>query len=164
MSVRALFWLTVIAAMALSLLPWPAWLEPYWAAMVLIYWGLEVRGLGRLGAAFAIGLGLDILLASQLGQHALSLVIIVYIIERFRSRIRFFPAWQQAMIVGLILLNDKIVLLWVLWLRGELWPGWAYWVPPLIAALLWPWLFLGLDRLRSMGRSSRRSRRSSNRH
>lgn len=144
---------TLIAATLLALVPLPSLLEilwPYWMALVLIYWCLETRGLITLGLAFTLGLMLDFLTGSLLGQHALSLVILVYLVTRFRARLRFFPLWQQALSVLALLLNDRIILLWIISLRGEPLPSFAFWLPPLIGTLVWPGLFLLLDRYRSI--------------
>jgi rod shape-determining protein MreD len=142
---------TLAAAMVLTLLPLPAVLEvlrPYWVALVLIYWGLETQGMVSLGMAFLTGLLLDLLTGSLLGLHALSLVILVYLVMRFRARLRFFPPWQQALSVLALLVNDRIILLWIISLRGDPLPSLAFWLPPIVGTLLWPWLFILLDRIR----------------
>lgn len=142
---------TLAAAMVLTLLPLPAALEvlrPYWVALVLIYWGLETQGMVSLGMAFLTGLLLDLLTGSLLGLHALSLVILVYLVMRFRARLRFFPPWQQALSVLALLVNDRIILLWIISLRGDPLPSLAFWLPPIVGTLLWPWLFILLDRIR----------------
>lgn len=146
---------SLLAVLGLTLMPLPAGFEdarPYWAALVLIYWNLEAGRLRYLGQAFAGGLILDVLTGSLLGQHALSLVIISYLVERFRFRIRFFPPWQQAGVVMLLLFNDRIVQLWIIGLVGDRWPAWQWWLAPLVGMLLWPWLFLLLDALRQRER------------
>lgn len=143
--------LTIAAGMLLTLLPWPAALDPlapYWVALVLIYWSLEVRNCISLGAAFLIGLLLDLLTGSLLGMHALSLVVMVYLVRRFRARLRFFPPWQQALAVLALLVNDRIILLWITALLGEPVPTWHYWLAPIVGTAVWPWLFLLLDHLR----------------
>lgn len=152
--------ITVAAAIVLTLLPMPHYLEflrPYWVALVLIYWCLETQDLVSLGFAFVIGLVLDLLTATLLGQHALSLVILVYLVTRFRSRLRFFPPWQQALSVLALLLNDRVILLWIVSLRGEPLPSSLYWVAPLVGTAIWPWLFLLLDSFR--GRMRQRATR-----
>jgi rod shape-determining protein MreD len=152
---RSLVFLTIMAAVLLSLLPLPEVLspfKPYWVAMVVIYWSLETYDMIGLGAAFLTGLVLDILSGSLMGMHALSLVVIVFLVQRFRSRLRFFPPWQQALSVLGLLINDRIILIWITALLGEPLPTWKYWLPPLIGMALWPWLFLLLDRVRAMSR------------
>jgi rod shape-determining protein MreD len=146
---------TVAAAVVLTLLPLPPILDlmrPYWVALVIIYWGLETQDHITLGLAFSIGILLDLLTASLLGLHALSLVIIVYLVTRFRARLRFFPPWQQALSVLALLVNDRIILLWIISLRGEPLPSLEFWLPPIIGTALWPWLFLLLDRVRGIMR------------
>jgi len=151
----SIIFITIIASFVLTLLPLPAVLEsmrPYWVALVIIYWGLETQDFISLGFAFTIGLLLDLLSASLLGLHALSLVIIVYLVTRFRPRLRFFPPWQQALSVLALLINDRIILLWISSLRGEPLPSLDFWLPPIVGTLLWPWLFLLLDRYRGVMR------------
>lgn len=146
---------SLLAVLPLTLMPLPEALtgaRPYWGALVMIYWNLEAGRLRHLGQAFVGGLVLDVMTGSLLGQHALSLVIISYLVERFRYRIRFFPTWQQAAVVMLLLFNDRIVQLWIIGLVGDRWPTWQWWLAPLIGMLLWPWIFLLLDALRQRER------------
>ena len=152
---RSLIFLTIVAAVLLSLLPLPEMLlpfKPYWVAMVVIYWSLETRGIISMGLAFLIGLVLDVLSGSLMGLHALSLVVMVFLVQRFRSRLRFFPPWQQAFSILGLLVNDRIILIWITVLLGESLPTWKYWLPPLVGMALWPWLFLFLDRIRARKR------------
>lgn len=150
--------LSLLGAIFLTLMPLPTVAEParpYWVAMVLIYWNLEAGSLRRLGQAFILGLLIDLLTGTLLGQHALSLVIISYLTERFRNQLRFFPVWQQAAAVMALLFNDRIVQLWVIGLVDDAWPPWTWWLAPFIGMLLWPWLFLLLDRMRQRQRLQR---------
>ena len=147
--------ISLAVAFALALIPLPPTLDmlrPYWVALVLIYWCLETQGIVSLGLAFLLGLLLDLLTGSLLGLHALSLVIMVYLVSRFRARLRFFPPWQQALSVLALLINDRIILIWIISLRGEPMPALDFWLPPVIGTLLWPWLFLLLDRYRGVMR------------
>lgn len=153
-----LIFLTILAAVLISLFPLPEVLlpfKPYWVALVVIYWSLETKGVISLGMAFLTGLVLDILSGSLMGMHALSLVIMVFLVQRFRSRLRFFPPWQQALSVFALLVNDRIILIWITALLGEPIPTWKYWLPPLIGMAVWPWLFLLIDRIRAMTRQQR---------
>lgn len=147
----ALMWLTLIAGFILTLLPVGELLRsmwPYWVALVMVYWALEGNRLRSLGHAFVIGLLLDIFTGSLLGQHALSLLIISFLLERFRNQLRFFPPWQQAVAVMALLFNDRIVSFCVLWVSGEPLPPLLWWLAPMVGMVIWPWLFLGFDRIR----------------
>jgi len=150
-----IIFITIVVAFVLTLLPLPPLLDimrPYWVALVIIYWCLETQDRISLGQAFIFGITLDLLSGSLLGLHALSLVIIVYLVTRFRARLRFFPPWQQALSVLALLINDRIILLWIISLRGEPLPSLDFWLPPVIGTLFWPWLFLLLDRYRGVMR------------
>jgi len=147
--------ITLAAACFLTVLPLPAVLgplRPYWVALVMIFWCLETQALISLSSAFLTGLVLDLLTGSLLGMHALELVILVYLVTRFRARLRFFPPWQQALSVLALLLNDRIIVLWIISLKGDPLPSASYWLAPLVGTLLWPWVFLLLDRYRSLAR------------
>lgn len=148
---------SLVVAFVLTLIPQsdlirPIW--PFWVAMVMIYWVLEGNRLRHLGQAFFIGLLLDVLTGSLLGQHALSLVVMSFLLERFRNQLRFFPPWQQAVAVMALLMNDRILQLWVVVIGNEPWPPVLWWTAPLVGMVLWPWLFLALDALRQSRRLS----------
>ena len=150
-----MFWATLGLALLLMLLPLPAAIapfKPYWPALVLIYWALESGDRVNLGLAFMIGLGADVVDGVLLGEQALRLTALVFIVLRFRSRLRFFPMWQQGLAVLALLLNDRILQLAVRAFASEPLPTWGYWISPLIGALLWPFVFLLLDNLRARWR------------
>jgi len=146
---------TLVAAIMLTLVSLPPVLDalrPYWVALVLIYWCLETQGLITLGSAFGTGLLLDLLTGSLFGMHALSLVVLIYLVIHFRARLRFFPTGQQALSVLALLLNDRIILLWIIILRGDPLPSLGFWLPPIVGAMLWLPVFLVLDRFRGIMR------------
>lgn len=152
---RASRWLFVgslVIALAAMLVPLPDVLEPfkpYWPALMLLYWCLESEDRVTLGMAFAVGLGADLLNGVVLGEQALRLCALVFIAVRFRSRLRFFPMWQQTLAVLALLLNDRILLLIVRLLAGTSVPPAQWWIAPFVGAALWPFLFLLLDDLRA---------------
>lgn len=146
------FAVTVFAAYLLALMPMPASLaviKPFWLALVLIYWALEAPHRMGLGLAFALGLAGDLATGTLFGEQALRLVVLTFIVLRFRSRLRFFPMWQQSLAVLALLLNDRAVVLMIRAFAGEGLPPWSFWWAPIAGTVLWPWLFLLFDDLRS---------------
>ncbi len=142
---------TLVFALLSMLVPLPGALEPfkpYWPALVLLYWALEGSERINLGLAFVVGLCADLFDGVLLGEQALRLCALVFIVLRFRSRLRFFPMWQQALAVLALLLNDRVLLLIVRAFAGESMPPAAWWISPFVGAALWPFLFLLLDDLR----------------
>jgi len=153
----ALYAFSLIAALLLSLLPLPpllAPLRPFWLALVLCYWLLEAPDRTGLGHAFLLGLVADLIFGTLLGEHALRLTVVAFIVLRFRARLRFFPLWQQALAVLALLFNDRVVTLMIGGATGQAWPDPSFWLAPVIGATLWPWLFLLLDHLRLRLRGS----------
>lgn len=147
-----LFWGSVLLCFLLQLMPLPQALlplKPYWLALVLVYWTLETPERIGLGLAFMLGLAGDALTGELLGEHALRLCILCFILLRFRARLRFFPMWQQALAVLALLLNDRIVMLMIRAAIGIPLPPPSFWLAPLVGMLAWPWLFLLLDDVRA---------------
>jgi rod shape-determining protein MreD len=143
--------LSLLVALLLALLPMPLSLQPlrpYWLALVLAYWVMEDPDRIGLGFAFLIGLVADLVIGSLLGEQALRLVVITFILQRFRARLRFFPMSQQALAIGALLLNDRIVTLAIRVTLGEPVLPSLTWFSPLIGMLLWVPVFMLLDGLR----------------
>jgi len=143
--------LSVLAALLLGLLPLaPALqpLRPYWLALVVAYWVIEAPDRTGLGTAFIVGLIADLAFGSLLGEQALRLVVITFILQRFRARLRFFPLSQQALAVGALLLNDRIVTAAIGLALGTPSAPPMTWLAPLLGMLLWPPVFLLIDALR----------------
>lgn len=142
---------SLLLALLLGLVPMPALLQPvrpYWLALVLAYWVLEAPDKVGLGVAFLLGVVADLAFGGLLGEQALRLVIMVFILDRFRARLRFFPVSQQAAAIGLLLLNDRVVGIGIHLALGAVQLPWAYWLAPLLGMLLWAPLHLVLDSLR----------------
>lgn len=147
---------SLLLALVLGLLPLPDLLQPfrpYWLALVLAYWVIEAPERAGLGLAFVCGLVADLVFGGVLGEQSLRLVVMAFILQRFRAQLRFFPMVQQALAVGGLLLNDRVIAAGVhLVARQPQLPA-SYWWAPLVGMLLWGPLFLLLDGLRE-GRKS----------
>ena len=122
--------------------------RPYVLAMLLCYWLLEAPDRVGLGTAFLAGLAADLVSGTLLGEQALRLVVMAFLVQRFRARLRFFPLWQQALAVFALLLNDRLVDQAIHATAGDGLLPWASWLSPFVGFALWPWLFLLLDGLR----------------
>ena len=141
---------SVFGALLLGLLPLPEWLQPlrpYWLALVVAYWVIEDPDRVGLGFAFAMGLLADLAFGGLLGEQALRLVIMTFILQRFRAQLRFFPLSQQALAIGGLLLNDRVVSAALHFALGEPQLPWAFWWAPLLGMVLWAPVFLLLDTL-----------------
>lgn len=151
---RSLGWLfggSFALAFLLQLMPLPQFLlplKPFWVGLVLVYWAIETPERTGLGFAFLLGLTGDVLTGELLGEQALRLLVLAFIVLRFRARLRFFPVWQQALAVLALLLNDRVVMLMVRGFSGAPMPPVEFWIAPLVGMLAWPFVFLLFDDLR----------------
>jgi len=142
---------SLLLAIVLGLLPLPQVLQPlrpYWLALVLAYWVLEAPEHAGLGLAFIAGLLADLAFGSQLGEQALRLVVMTFILQRFRARLRFFPVWQQSLAIGALLLNDRVIGMAVHLALGVQPLPWSYWFAPLLGMVLWGPVYVALDTMR----------------
>ena len=142
---------SILVAILLGLVPLPAPLQPlrpYWLALVLAYWLLEAPDRVGLSVSFMIGLVADLAFGGLLGEQALRLVVLAFILERFRARLRFFPMSQQAMTMGVLLLNDRVINAVIHLVMGVPQVPVLTWCAPLIGAVLWAPLHFLLDALR----------------
>jgi len=136
---------TVVLALMLAIVPMPEWgrtSRPEWALLVLVYWSMALPRRVGVGVGWGVGLCVDVLTGSLLGEHALGYAVVVYLVVRLHLQIRVYPPWQQAVLVlGLLVLN-QLLCLWVLGITGRA-PGqlFSYLVPSLFGMLLWPWVF-----------------------
>ncbi|HEX8776861.1 MAG TPA: rod shape-determining protein MreD, partial [Rhodanobacter sp.] len=142
------FWICIALSLLLMLMPLPAMvqpLKPYWPALVLVYWALETSDRVTVGLAFGVGLAADLLNGALLGDQAVRLAVLVFIVLRFRSRLRFFPMWQQALAVWLLLLNNHVLQALIRAFAGDPRMPVQSWLAPAVGAAIWPFVFLLLD-------------------
>lgn len=143
--------LSLLAALLLAIVPMPEWIaafRPDWVAVVLLYWCVVAPDKLGMLTALGMGLALDVLTGSLLGQHALALLVIVYLCQRFPPRIRVIPLAQlTAMIVALLALYE-LLLFWVDGTAGRTVPLIDRWAPVLSSALVWMLALAILDRWR----------------
>lgn len=143
--------LSLMGALLLTLLPMPAAVQVYrpeWVALVVIYWCLAAPERVGVGVAWGMGIMLDVISGTLLGQHALALALVAYIAIKLHRQARQFPLWQQAFMVMLLIIVHLMLNLWVQGIIGQPPRSWKYWLPALTSMLLWPWVFLILRDLR----------------
>lgn len=143
--------ISVVAALILSVVRLPeaiAAFRPDWVAVVLLYWSLIEPRRHGLFSAFWLGIALDTLSGSLLGQHSLALLVIVFLSQRVYLRIRTFPASQVATIVIFLLALYEFILLLIDGFAGREVPLIERWGPVVTGGLLWLLVLVGIERSR----------------
>ena len=142
---------SLLVAVLLTTVPMPDWAavwRPSWVALVLVYWCMATPEYCGVVVAWVMGVLLDVLLGTLLGQHALALVVVAFLALKLHQQVRVMPLWQQAVTVfGLVFLH-RAVLLWINGIQGMPVMAHAYWASPLVSMLLWPWVYVVLRDVR----------------
>ena len=144
-------YMSFLVALILEVLPMPGWIaafRPEWIALTLLYWTLALPGNVNIGHAWTLGIIMDLLSGSLLGQHALGLVLISLTTVHLHQQIRNFPLWEQSLVMTLIIAVYMGLMLWIEGVRGRSPDSWLYWAPAISHLMLWPWLFLALRGIR----------------
>jgi len=140
-----------ILALILTSLPLPEWIRPFrpaWPSLVLIYWCMAAPQRVGVGVGWSVGLLVDVMTNTLLGQHAMELAITAFITVKLHQRIRLFPLWQQAIGILLLLLLEEVLSTIVMGAIHRPAPALSYWASPFVGMLLWPWVYIILRDLR----------------
>jgi len=148
-----MFTLLVALLLAVLHLPesWPQWLgwgRPAWVAMVVFFWVMELPHRVGLVSAWVLGLLLDVLYADPLGLNGVVLASITFIGWRFYERLRMYSIVQQGGLVFLLVLGGELFRLTVQDLVFDRGWSWGVIFPAVASLALWPFLYLGLSRLK----------------
>ncbi len=135
----------------LVVMPLPKWAvtwRPDWIGMILIYWCIAVPQRVGIASGWLVGIIYDILTDTLLGLHALSFCVLAYIASKLHRRIRIFPWWQQASVVGILVALVHLPEVWILGMLGQPPIGWSFLHPSVTSIVLWRWLFIILRDIR----------------
>ena len=136
--------LTILAAILLSILPIPKWATPFWPVwplLALIYWCLALPEKYGIKFAWCIGILMDLLKNTLIGQHALAYTLTIYMVAYFYPRFRIHSLLEQSIGISIFLFPYFFLTIWI---EGMLYPQtitWQQWTPIISSALLWPWVF-----------------------
>lgn len=135
------FWLSLLCALLLQLIPLPSMLDlarPMWPPLMLGYWAMAEPRVPSVFAAFACGLLMDVLFNTPLGQHALGLVLVTYVIVRLRSLFGLFPQWQAVVALAPVWSLYAFIMFWLDGIGRHQSDPLLRWQPVLTTSLFWP--------------------------
>ena len=148
---RMVVYLTLLAGLILAVMPMSIGLQawrPEWALIITLYWVIALPHRVNIGTCFVMGLATDILLGSTLGIHAAACSFTAYVFAAHYNRIRNFTLSQQALLVLLMVMVERsVVYLVEYYVNNAVMPR-SYFFPALSSAIVWPWLFLLLRKIR----------------
>lgn len=137
-------WVIILSfalAMGLHILPWSSEISlylPNWSLLALFYWCIATPQRVGVGVGWLLGLLMDVLMGTVLGQNALIYALAAYLSVQLYTRLRNFPLWQQSGIILLFLLLAQVLSLWISGLHGASPEKLDFWIPSLTGAAIWP--------------------------
>ena len=144
-----------LIAIVLTIIPLPeslAYARPEWLFMVFVYWCLALPQRIGVGTGWFLGLLLDVVQGTLLGQHALAFAIIGFITLKVHQRVRIFPLHQQALTIFMLATLQIILINWIKGIIGNETDLWLMLLPALSTAACWPWIFLFMRFIRRKNR------------
>ncbi len=146
-----ILWLSFILVLVLQVIAWP---KPFdrmrvsWLPMLMIYWVLTRPGRVNIGTGFCIGLIWDLELGSLLGVRALALSLLAYTVASNTTLLRHLTLIQQTVLITpLILATHGLIFCTEGMMAQASFSSQLFW-GSLMSGLLWPGLFLLLQKLR----------------
>lgn len=143
--------LSLVLAMMLRVAHLPDFIKyfnPDWVLLVLIYWSLAAPEKVGIFNAWFVGLFVDVLTGSLLGQHALAYAVVNFLCLKLHKRLRRFPMFQQALFVLAALLISQSLLFWMQNIRNPSRLDAVFWLPVITGTLCWPAVYSILRRIR----------------
>jgi rod shape-determining protein MreD len=138
--VNAFFmWGSLLLGLMLHMLPLGrlAWM-PDVLAIILVFWSIHQPHRIGMGAAFFMGLLVDVQQSAMLGQHALAYTLLSFMALVIHRRLVWYSVFSQAIqILPLFVIAHALELL-IRLIAGGVFPGYAIAIAPVIEAALWP--------------------------
>ncbi len=157
MLLYARLFLVLVCALMLTIVPLPelwAAFRPLWTVLWLLMMQFYFPKYIRLWHTFLIGILLDVLLTTTTGVHSFALIASLWLTTSKMRRFRLYTIAQQMSLIALFCCIYQVVLdvietflNYPVTILGMI-------CPPLISALLWPWVVILVDWLQKSARTS----------
>lgn len=102
-----------ILALLLTILPMPSifqGIRPIWVLLLLLYLQFYLPDYFNLFRLFILGLLLDIVLSTVIGEHILALSLVTWIANNKARRFYFFSMGQQMALIGFFCLLYQLII------------------------------------------------------
>ncbi|ASX26039.1 rod shape-determining protein MreD [Candidatus Williamhamiltonella defendens] len=148
---RWVIYLSFLIGIILQIMPWPQQIymfQPSWLLLIFIYWVMALPHRVNLGTGFILGLITDLLLGSTLGIHSLGMSMIAYLVTIKFQILRNMTLWQQTLFVILLSITMTTTVFLTEFLIIHVSFNADIFLNTLTNAMLWPWLFLLMRKIR----------------
>ena len=129
----------------LPLADFMSWFVPQWVLMVFIFWQMHKPRLISFWWVWPIGLLLDVQQANFLGTSVIAFAVTLYVLQLMYQRLKVFNVAQQTLVIFLLICSFQLVSYWSVAIVDDINKPLSLWLPSLVSALVWPWLYLLLS-------------------
>lgn len=140
-----------IFVLILSILPIPELISsfrPPWVLLLVLYIEYFLPGNFKLTTLLVVGLVLDVLLSTVIGEHSFALLFVTWIATSKSRRFQFFSMMQQIFLIGFFCLLYQSVISLIDAMLGFNYSMLAPFGSALMGMFFWPWIrLLGDDTL-----------------
>ncbi len=136
-------WITLLIGLILTIVPvpeWAIWLRPNWVLAIMIFWLMTAAHRVGIVMAWFVGLFMDLLTGTILGEQALVFCLTAFLVLKFQHWLASMPVFQQTATIFLLMLFNLIVERCMLIVFQQTVVNWLFWLPALTTAVVWPWL------------------------
>jgi rod shape-determining protein MreD len=140
----------LISAIALQLVALPnaiAPARPLWVPMIFAYWTFISPAGPSILLAWLVGLTLDVLFNTPLGEHAVALLLMIWLVHWLRRFMLMVSFWQTTLVLAPAWAVYAGLTFWLDGSRGVRADAWMLWLPIASSVILWPFLFPVLSML-----------------
>jgi rod shape-determining protein MreD len=137
-----------IVALCLTIFPMPSLLvgiKPPWVLLIILYTQFYLPDRFNLFILVILGLILDVLLSTVIGEHVLALTLTTWIASTRARRFYFFSMGQQMALVGFFCFLYQLIILITDAFLGFHINLILTFINALMSILIWPWLRLVAD-------------------
>ncbi len=135
--------LAFIIFLVLTIIPLPAifsLIRPAWVVLLLLYTQSFFPKYFRVSLAFLLGLYLDVLSGSIMGEHAFAILITTWFASGRVHRFKYYSMIHQMSMIALFCLLYQCVLYVIDAFLGHAVFVWQVVGVPITSILIWPWL------------------------
>lgn len=131
---------SLLFAIVLTILPLPdslEWCRPCWVPLTFLYWLIVHPHMFGLTTIWLVGIALDTLLGTRLGEHAIALLVVCFITIKVHRDVASMDYWRQLLSIGaLLLLYQCLIFAFQVFFR-QYNPAWFFWLPALTSMVIW---------------------------
>ncbi|WP_058535648.1 rod shape-determining protein MreD [Legionella saoudiensis] len=140
-----------IIALILSILPMPELVtdfRPPWVLLLVLYIEYFLPGNFNQATLLFVGLMLDVLLATVIGEHSFALLLVTWLASSKSRRFQFFSMMQQIFLIGFFCMLYQAIIALITALLGFKYSLFMPVASAFVGMFLWPWIrLLGEDTL-----------------